>query len=211
MESQYLPIELWNIIFHYLDFKHKHILKLVCKKFNNELLITDLFSIDHKYLCKLDQEIIKRYSHATKLDASSNKNIKDVSHMSNLRVLWAEEGECGINQNGIKGLNLEELRASRNSKIKNVSYMKNLKFLGACGDCGIDQNGIKDLDLEKLRANRNSKIKDVSHMRNLKILWASGDCGIDQNGIKNLDLKKLCMSYNPKIKDVSHMKDLEIL
>ena len=72
MENQYLPIELWNIIFHYLDFKHKHLLKMTRKEFNNKLIITNLYDIPKKYLDNLNQEIINRYPHITKLYASCN-------------------------------------------------------------------------------------------------------------------------------------------
>ena len=50
MEKQYLPIEIWNIIFHYLDFKHKHLLKSTCKEFNNKLVITSLYEISCKFM-----------------------------------------------------------------------------------------------------------------------------------------------------------------
>ena len=45
--------------------------------------------------------------------------------MSNLKELNASSN-CGIDQNGIKNLNLIKLIASYNSKIKDVSWMKNL-------------------------------------------------------------------------------------
>lgn len=44
------------------------------------------------------------------LNAEDNKNILDVLHMTNLNKLNAC-GKCGINQNGISGLCLTELKA----------------------------------------------------------------------------------------------------
>ena len=77
--------------------------------------------------------------------------------MKDLKILWASE-TCGISQNSIIGLDLEELYVSCNEKVKDVSHMKNLKILDARGDCGIDQNGINGLDLDELNKFANSKI-----------------------------------------------------
>ena len=130
---------------------------MVCKKFNNKLIITDLLNIAYEYLGNLNQKIIERYPHVMKLDANYNPRIEDVTHMMNLKILYAS-GDCGIDQNGIKGLNLEKLNAENNEKIEDVSHMKNLKILCASGCCGIDQNGIKGLNLEELYAHGNLKI-----------------------------------------------------
>ena len=102
--------------------------------------------------------------------------------MSNLQKLNAR-GDCGIDQNGITGLNLIELDATCNDKIKNVSFMSNLKKLGASGDCGIDQKSVCGLNLIVFKACKNEKINDVSFMGNLRELDASEDCGIDQRGL----------------------------
>ena len=85
--------------------------------------------------------------------------------MKNLKKLYINN-ICGIDQNGIKGLDLIELDVDNNKKIKDISYMKNLKKLSAIGDCGIDQNGIMGLNLIELSATNNIKIKDVSTYRN---------------------------------------------
>ena len=47
---------------------------------------------------------------------------KNVSFMNNLQKLNAAD-DCGIDQNGINGLNLIELNASNNKKINNVSFV----------------------------------------------------------------------------------------
>ena len=58
--------------------------------------------------------------------------------MKSLQILRANNS-CGIDQAGIKGINLEKLYACHNSKIKDVSFMKSLEVLGADSNCGIDQ------------------------------------------------------------------------
>ena len=68
--------------------------------------------------------------------------------MKSLKVLHASDS-CGIDQNGIKNLDLVKLDASYNHKITNVSFMKSLKVL-YIGNGRIDQNGIKKLDLVEL-------------------------------------------------------------
>ncbi len=83
--------------------------------------------------------------------------------MVNLKKLniW---GSCGIDQQGIEGLNLIELNANYNGKIKDVSFMINLKILDARDSCGIDQQGIRGLNLVEFDAKNNKKIKDISFM-----------------------------------------------
>ena len=87
--------------------------------------------------------------------------------MKKLKILHANGG-CGIDQNGIFGLDLVELDASLNNKVTNVSFMRNLKKLYAYCSCGIDQNGINGLDLVELYVIGNNKITDILFMKNLK-------------------------------------------
>ena len=98
-----------------------------------------------------------------------NKKIINVNHLTNLKKLYCHGG-CGIDQEGIKDLQLiEELNANDNKKIKNVNHLYKLKILYCYNDCGIDQEGIKDLQLiEKLIATSNEKIKSVNHLTKLK-------------------------------------------
>src|SRR6202012_3029865 len=197
-------------IFNFCNFKSQLYLSSSCKFFNSNLLITDLYNINNNVRLLLNDKILKqsKYKYVTKLDASDNEKIKNVSQMASTLKNLCADGNCGIDQNGIKDLHLTELYAYDNEKIKNVSQMAStLKILYADGNnCGIDQNGIKDLHLTKLCASNNEKIKDVSQMAStLKILDASYYCGIDQNGIKNLHLTELYAYGNEKIKDVSQM------
>ena len=77
--------------------------------------------------------------------------------MKNLKVLFCE-GDSGLNDESIKGLDLIELYADNNPKIKNIRNMKNLKILSCERNCGIGDADIKDLDLIKLDARYNSKV-----------------------------------------------------
>jgi len=49
--------------------------------------------------------------------------------MTNLKKLIAVDEWCGIDQEGIKGLDLVELDARNNLKITDVSFLMNLKIL----------------------------------------------------------------------------------
>ena len=80
------------------------------------------------------------------INAKDNSSITDVSQIKSLQTLDAS-GNCGINQAGINGLNLNTLYASRNSKITDVSFMTNLQYLYAAYECGINRKGIKELAL----------------------------------------------------------------
>ena len=199
-----LFLDIWKIIFNFLDFKSKIRLISTCRYSRQNLYITDLYNINKKYLYKLNTPILQYYifRNVIWLNASFNNNITNISFMKNLKKLNLH-GYNNINQDGIMGLDLIELYVDNHDKIKDVSFMKNLKILHASGNCGIDQNGIIGLDLIELDISYNYKIKDISFMKNLKKLNIRGKCEIYQDNIKNLDLIELDISYNNKIKDVS--------
>ena len=58
---------------------------------------------------------------------NTNDKIKNVSFMKSLKILYADFN-CGIDQNGIKNLNLVKISTFNNYKITNVSFMKSLKI-----------------------------------------------------------------------------------
>ena len=64
--------------------------------------------------------------------------------MINLQKLNASRN-CGIDNDGIKGLNLIELYVSNNPKITNVNWMKKIQKLDASGDCGEIKNRMRFL------------------------------------------------------------------
>ena len=185
-------------IFDKLDFVTQIRFRQICKWLNRINIHNMYFHIDNKYLCKLSDKILVNYNKLRYLNAKYNEKITNVNHMTNLQILDAS-WECGIDDNGIKNLNLIKLNASDNPKITDVNHMTNLQILYAYWYCGIDDNGIKNINLIKLYASYNSKITNINHMTNLQILHASANSGIDDNGIKNLKLIELNASDNPKI------------
>jgi hypothetical protein len=212
------PLEIFEYILNLCDFKTQIYLVSLNKFLSDNLKIIDLCHIQHKYLDLLTDKILKqqKFNQLDALNDRGNIKITNVSMISSLKILCAYSN-CGIDQNGIHGLDLVELYADYNEKIIDVSMIKSLKKLCASDSCGIDQNGINGLDLVELNANHNNKINNVSMMKSLKKLYACGECGIDQNGeptmanmagpalpgIRGLDLVKLYASDNKKIIDVS--------
>ena len=199
---------LWFSIFEQLDFLSQQSFIFICRNTKDNFYITDLYNIDNKYLNRLNNDILQNdiFQFVTKLKA--NNKIINVSFMTNLKKLDAF-GNCGIGQDGIRGLNLVELNAYCNGKITDVSFMTNLKILDAWGDCGIGQDSIHGLDLVELNARNNRKITDVSFMTNLKKLDAWGYCGINQDGIRGLNLVEINADYNSKIIIKSFNKNLK--
>lgn len=156
----HLPIELWQYILDLSDFKSRIVLRLTCKLLHEQLKIYDFTDCHCKH--KLTDEILKSYPFIRKLDASHNYNITNVNHLIHLKVLYAY-GSCGIDDNGIKKLDLIKFDAYDNHKITDVGHLTNLRKLDAGSTCGINDNNIKKLNLTKLYANNNSKITNANH------------------------------------------------
>src|SRR4051812_22986945 len=129
-------------LFENLTLKSKIRLLKTCHLTYDIFQITHLYYADIKILRQLNDTILKLkiFQHISELDASYNREFKNLSFLKNLKKLRAV-GNCGITQDCINGLNLVELIASYNCGIINVSFMTNLKKLNANGNyCGIDQN-----------------------------------------------------------------------
>ena len=105
-------------------------------------------SLKKTVVTSINKEINKR---------SRNISFKDVIYYPCL-LIGNNQSPCGINPEGIEGLDLVKLDAYGNSKITNVTFMKNLKELDDRWSCGISPEGIEGLNLVKLYANGNSKI-----------------------------------------------------
>jgi hypothetical protein len=120
--------DLLYIIFNNLDFLSKLIFRIVSK--NMHLLkIYDFLNINYKYRYKLNNKILLKYPFIKYLDASYNHKINNINHLINLEILYASGNTCGIDNDGIKNINLIELYAYNNSKITNVDHMtKLIKF-----------------------------------------------------------------------------------
>ena len=70
----------------------------------------------------MNDDILQEYKFAIKLDARDNPKITNINHMVKLKVLRAF-ANCGIDDYGIKKLNLEKLDASCNPRISHVNHM----------------------------------------------------------------------------------------
>jgi len=154
--------------------------------------IKDLYSIDKKYLYKLNDKIIKKYKHVTKLHTGYNSKITNINHLTKLKVLCAH-GISGLNDGIIILNDLEIFNASGNPKITNINNLTKLKVLNAYGSCGITDEGIINLKkIEILDASCNCQITNINHMTKIKELQARGICGINNEGIINLtNLEKM--------------------
>src|SRR2546430_1475517 len=158
-----IPLDILKEILEYLDFLSKIRFTQINKFTYNNLYIQDFSNNINNYLNKIVDKDLKIYKFIKYLCVKNNPYVKDISWMTNLRELDASEN-CGIDQNGIKGLNLIKLKVYNNPKIQDVSWMTNLRKLDSSWNCGIDQNGIKGLNLIKLNVYGNTKIQDVSWM-----------------------------------------------
>ena len=192
-----LPLEIIYLIFENLYFLDKIKLKKVCKLFNT-LLIRDFLHITFTLQQKLDDNILADKWYITKLFANDNPKIKNIRHMTNLKILDCGS-DCGISDEDIKNLNLTELYALDNPKIKSIHHMTNLKMLDCGLNCEISDEDIKNLNLTELWALNNPKIKNIRHMTNLKRLFCGGNCGISDEDIQNLNLTYLHSIGNPKV------------
>src|SRR5271154_5496072 len=118
--------DLYRLICDYLDFIDVLHHKIVCKRFKS-IKVKDLYNIDLKYLQNLNDHILKQYIDVTELKII-NTNITNLNHMTKLRKLDISY-DCGVGDQGIFVLNLEELDASGNPKITTLNHMTKLKKL----------------------------------------------------------------------------------
>ena len=140
------PIDILQYhIFTNLDFLSQIRFRQVCKWFYR-LEIHDMRNIDKKYLYRITDEILNCYLNVKYLDISNNNNVTSVNKMTKLQILDAP-GNCGVDDNGIKDINLVELHAPDNPKITNVNHMTKLQILDASSTSGIIDDGIKAINL----------------------------------------------------------------
>ena len=136
-----------TIMFKYMNFKTKHQFKKTNKNYNkNE--INDLYTIKRIYLYRINDKILINYTNVVAIDASNNDKIKNLNNFKKLKELDVQGDDCGIDDNGIKNLNLKKLNAYNNQKITDVNHMTNLEDLNTGLYSGIDDNGIKKINLK---------------------------------------------------------------
>jgi hypothetical protein len=125
--------------FQLFGFFSKLQFKIISKKIRF-LEIYDLMDIETKYIVQLNDKILLNYKSVKYLCSNHNVNISNLNHMTNLKILHVCH-TCGINDDSIKNINLEELHVNYNPNITNVNHMYNLKELHASGHyCGINDN-----------------------------------------------------------------------
>jgi len=231
------PIELWKIITESADFLSRINVTLVNKFLHENLPITDLYTIESKYLEKLTNDILKNYPHVIKLNLRFNHCVTDINHLNKLEILDATGGffdadleyyrgdaddmhfnnSCGVcilNDKGIEKLtNLKELDVSSNQYITTLNHCKKLKVLTARSYSRLTNDGISKLyNLEDLDLTDNKIINKIDHLKKLRILNISGHrTKISDNDIKTLNLHALDVTNNTEIKDINHMNKLKIL
>ncbi len=111
--------------------------------------IIDFYNTDKKYLCKLNDNIIKTFIGIKFLNASfPNVTDSGIKHLK-LHTLNASDNPK-ITDNGIKHMRLHTLDASHNEKIidNGIKYMQ-LHILFAVTNSNITNNGIKHMQLQK--------------------------------------------------------------
>ena len=92
MDVELYLIDIWNLIFNMLNLRDQISIQASCLFFNQYLVITDLYNDNNgnnnnnKLLRLLSNNILKqeKFIHVTKLDASHNSKITDVSFMTKL-------------------------------------------------------------------------------------------------------------------------------
>jgi len=213
-ELEYIfPSEIWRIISDFSNFPSRIKLTMVCKFFNENLQITDLYNIEPKYLKLLTNEILRKYPSVTKLNLTNNSNVTDINHLNKLQVLNVSMGKCVLCNKGIKKLNLKEIDVSYNLHIKTLNHFSQLRILTAKGQCGLTNQGINKLrNVRDLDLTDNPTINKISHLKKLRVLNAYGEvCAIDDNSLKNLNLHALDVTNNSKVTNINHMSRLNIL
>ena len=85
------PNEIIYFIQEQLEFIDKINLKTCNSFLYDTIKIIDLYNIDNYLLNKFNDEILLNYPYCVQLNAENNRNIKNVSHMTNLKKLVARQ------------------------------------------------------------------------------------------------------------------------
>jgi len=113
------PLDIWDDIFQRCDLLSQLNLFAVCSDFYRSFSITDLYNIPEKYRNRLTILVLRqtKFGRLVQLNVGGNKHVTDVSFLTALKNLNVN-GQCGVDQQGIKGLNLRVLYAAGNEKNK---------------------------------------------------------------------------------------------
>lgn len=125
---------------NYIDYNSQIYFKQVCKYFNDNLDITNLY-LNYRLSQKITNTIIKKYNKLLYLNLYQNKKITDLSNLIYLKKLNISNSL--INYDRIKHLtNLEELDISNTNTYFDIKQFNNLKTLYIMGNNNIN---IQDL------------------------------------------------------------------
>jgi hypothetical protein len=91
--DNYLPFDIYHIIFEYSDFLTKIKIRQIDKYLYTNLYITDMYNIEEKYLKLLSNDILNCHPFLIKLNASFSDKITDINNLKKLKVLNANV-EC---------------------------------------------------------------------------------------------------------------------
>lgn len=217
--SIFVPIDIITVIFEMSDFIVKIRILATCNFFSQLLSIYDLSKIGYCYINKLDENILRqeKYARVTKLYVA-NSFISNISYLSNLVYLNAQNSSCRISQTSIQCLNLSELIIDDNIHIINLNHMSHLRILSANHKKSFRPPPVlKSESIEKLYAltalyiNYNTNITNISTLTNLTILHIASNSSIIQTSLQNLNLIELDCSFNQHITDLTHMSNLKKL
>lgn len=172
-----IPIELWSLIFEFLDYKSQLNFLFTTKKFRERL-----------HLTRFDMPFQKRrlkYYDLSRLNSFFNSEFKYTDDCVGYERSGDFLSECILRRPVFSGLT--QLDLSGNEKVKDVSFLKHLTVLKS--DSVVN---IKGIDLYRLDVRNNYKINDISFLKNLKILNVGSQlCSICQKHIMDLDLIEL--------------------
>ena len=158
--DQYVHEFLYNVIFSYLRFYDKHTFQKL-NKYTYKIYIKNLSNIDHKYMHKLNDEIIRNYKFAIKLCARNNPEI------ANLIMTWKDCVRFNYPQHCI-ALDLEPIGHILSGQSRTILSLQMYKI--------IENNNSADINCDMFR----SLIVRISRTHNDELIE------IFKTGLKNI-------------------------
>src|SRR5271154_1679792 len=202
------PAEILELLLNHLDFASQINLSKVSSYLHRMIRITNFLDLPSKCRARLNDKVLQRYPYIIQLDANNNPNIRDISHLICLKILYAK-WNCGILNDSIQKLNLTELHINHNPKIYNLGHMTNLKTLYADWYWNIPELSLHKLNLTCLHIRHTHQLARIGHMTSLKILYMD-DSNIHPKHLKKINLHTLSISDLGHV-EVNYMTNLKIL
>jgi hypothetical protein len=164
MTQLILPIEIVQLIMNFVDYKTQIYMKTISK----ELYITNL-DVSLSISKKITNEIISRYDKLLYLNLYGNKNVTNLSNLTNLIKLSISNS--AIKYEYIRHLTcLEELNISNTMEIIDITNFPNVKELYIRGFTNINYNDLINLPkLENIYLVSNYYKKQIIEILNNKV------------------------------------------